>query len=386
MDVSIPIKQLRYATRTLRKYRERETREPNCLDVFIEARGDGEVWICGQSKDQRIFRRFDAEVREEGRCRVERSRLNSIAKRLNPRGGEVRITVSRTLNEAAREMSFEHPDLQWEMNSKTEYERWKTSLLPGEESLVATFTAGPFIEAIERAIETVAPEDYKEELAYLSFETAEDGEVYVVSTDRHRLTHWKVGLPEEVFGREFGDTVHYATLKPLPFLAGLGETEVDRIDIYEHEGLLWVGMGDWMIQSLHTCLDSWLDWQLMSPAGKNPETTVILSPGDLVDACDLVGSARLARDSSRVFLDESSDGGRVIVSAADESAKTPVEAEVVGAGLKTSFNPDYIKHASESMGTNRIRIESSGPISPHVWRPEGGEDNYIVVMPMKRKQ
>ena len=79
--------------------------------------------------------------------------------------------------------------------------------------------------------------------------------------------------------------------------------------------------------------------------------------------------------------------GKVVVSAnsAEMGDNTgDLDASVDGEEQQVAFNGKYLREALEALNAPQVRLEITGPASPGILRPAGGESNgYLhVIMPM----
>ncbi len=97
----------------------------------------------------------------------------------------------------------------------------------------------------------------------------------------------------------------------------------------------------------------------------------------------------------RVLIVAREDGNRVIFQMAGQvmtlAAESPdvgraeeeLEVEMEGEPMEIAFNARYLLEALEAMGTERIRMELTGPHSAGAIRPEGDDTYLYVLMPMQ---
>lgn len=79
--------------------------------------------------------------------------------------------------------------------------------------------------------------------------------------------------------------------------------------------------------------------------------------------------------------------GKVVVSSSSAEMgdnTSDLDATVDGEEQQVAFNGKYLREALEALQSPQVRLELTGPTSPGIFRPSGGEDDgYIhVIMPM----
>ena len=74
----------------------------------------------------------------------------------------------------------------------------------------------------------------------------------------------------------------------------------------------------------------------------------------------------------------------VLLSTAGGLGEAEVEAllETDGAALDLALQGDYLLDALRAISTEQVSIENSGPSTPAVFRPTGGDSYVHVIMPM----
>ena len=100
-------------------------------------------------------------------------------------------------------------------------------------------------------------------------------------------------------------------------------------------------------------------------------------------------AAVFARDGSgivRLVLTPGSAGtGKVAVAARAEEQgdhQGEMDATVEGDEAKVAFNSRYLQEVLQVLGGGHVRLESTGPSNPGVFRPVGRENYVHVIMPM----
>ena len=109
----------------------------------------------------------------------------------------------------------------------------------------------------------------------------------------------------------------------------------------------------------------------------------------------LVHTEELDQALRRVLIVAREDGNRVVFRMAGEvmtlvaespdvgKAEEELEVEMEGEEMEIAFNARYLLEALDAMGTERIRMELTGPHSAGAIRPEGDETYLYVLMPMQ---
>lgn len=108
-----------------------------------------------------------------------------------------------------------------------------------------------------------------------------------------------------------------------------------------------------------------------------------------VDREDLLSAARLAsvfsRDGLSVIKVDVTAEGLVLASDAKEIGNDVIRipAEVEGEGGEIAFNPRFLLEFLQTMGSQTIQFEMSGPLSPALFRTDDAKDFLHVIMPVR---
>ena len=109
----------------------------------------------------------------------------------------------------------------------------------------------------------------------------------------------------------------------------------------------------------------------------------------------LVHTDELDQALRRVLIVAREDGNRVLFRMAGQvmtlvaespdvgRAEEEIEVEMEGEEMEIAFNARYLLEALDAMGTERIRMELTGPHSAGAIRPEGDDTYLYVLMPMQ---
>jgi DNA polymerase-3 subunit beta len=112
-----------------------------------------------------------------------------------------------------------------------------------------------------------------------------------------------------------------------------------------------------------------------------------------LDAAEFLQEVRtaavFARDGSgivRLVVTPGDTGpGKVSVAARAEEQgdhQGEMDATVEGDEAKVAFNSRYLQDVLQVLGGGQVRLESTGPSNPGVFRPVGRENYVHVIMPM----
>ncbi len=113
----------------------------------------------------------------------------------------------------------------------------------------------------------------------------------------------------------------------------------------------------------------------------------------VVDAAEFLQEVRtaavFARDGSgivRLVVSPGTEGpGKVAIAARAEEQgdhQGEMDANVEGDEAKVAFNSRYLQDVLQVLGSGQVRLESTGPSNPGVFRPVGSENYVHVIMPM----
>lgn len=107
------------------------------------------------------------------------------------------------------------------------------------------------------------------------------------------------------------------------------------------------------------------------------------------DKEDMINSVKIAsifaRESANIVKFKS-DKNNIIVSANAPSVgenNTLVEASIEGEGIEIAFNYRFLLDMLSVMGTERVVLETSGPLNPGVFREEDGGSFLHIIMPVR---
>jgi DNA polymerase-3 subunit beta len=125
------------------------------------------------------------------------------------------------------------------------------------------------------------------------------------------------------------------------------------------------------------------NYQQVLPAAHN--TRAVVDREELLKAVRL--SAFIASSAANVVKLRLGDDGAAtinIAAAADVGdAQGEVEAAIEGEPVQIAFNARYLQEALANVDYEQLALEFSGPLSPGVLRPTGGEDYVHVIMPVR---
>ncbi len=116
------------------------------------------------------------------------------------------------------------------------------------------------------------------------------------------------------------------------------------------------------------------------------QTRAIMDGGEFLR--EVKTAAVFARDGSgivRVMLRPEDGGGRVSVSArADEQGEHEgqMDAAIEGEEGRIAFNNRYLQDVLQVLEKGKVRLETTGPSNPGVFRPDERENYVHVIMPM----
>jgi DNA polymerase-3 subunit beta len=111
----------------------------------------------------------------------------------------------------------------------------------------------------------------------------------------------------------------------------------------------------------------------------------------IVDKTELINAVRLsnlfARDISnilKVTLDPATSTLTLAAATAEVGESThTIPAEITGEGLQISFNGKYLLDLLNNVDGEKLTLETSGPLSPGLWRVVDRPDFLHLIMPVK---
>lgn len=127
-----------------------------------------------------------------------------------------------------------------------------------------------------------------------------------------------------------------------------------------------------------------LDYKTSIPEGS--KATAVVNTRELIEGVErasLLISDRL-RSPLRVLFD---NGGMIQISCSTPLGKSydEVACSLNGDNVEMGFNNKYIMDALKAAGSDQVRIELSGPLSPIKVLPLEGEDYLFLVLPVRLK-
>jgi DNA polymerase-3 subunit beta len=199
----------------------------------------------------------------------------------------------------------------------------------------------------------------------------------VVSVDGYRLA-----LRNEIIsgGTELSFVVPGKVLGEISKLASDDEEELATLSVSKRH--IVVNIGKYSIIS-RLLEGDFLDYKTSIPGGGG--TTVKLSTRAFIDSIERVSlliSDRL-RSPLRVLFDE----GKIKISCSTTLGKSydELDCELSGPAVEMGFNNKYLLDALKAAGSDEVRVEIAGPLSPIKVLPLEGESYLFLVLPVRLK-
>jgi len=238
-----------------------------------------------------------------------------------------------------------------------------------------SFKAGDFADLIAATKFAVSPDETRAHVNSLCLEA--DGKVLrAVATDGHRLAKKEATLVGTGIETTLISLRALGVVSKLLGSVGL----VDDVTLYRDAAHFGLRIGD--IQFTGKVIDAaFPPWAQVIP--KKHTTTAMVPRAALSSAVSAVGISASSQTNG-VKLEFS--GNRVVITA--ESADTgnasdEVPADITGPGGRIGFNGRYIVDAMGAFDSETVRIEFAGELDPLVVKPESGDGQLIVLMPMR---
>jgi DNA polymerase-3 subunit beta len=263
-----------------------------------------------------------------------------------------------------------------------------------DEGTVVTIEAGLLKHAIEQVAFAAAQDDSRPVLAGVLLKL-DRGKLTMAAADGFRLAVREFELPEAAEGTDVGQ------LQLSMIVPGRALTELARV-LPDEEGKtvelaatpnrsqVLFRFGD--VQMVSRLIEGQFpDYARIIP--QDAKTRAMMGTRELLQATK--AASVFARDNSmivRLNLSPSEEQqelalGKVVVSStsAEMGDNTgDLDAKVEGDEQQVAFNGKYLREALEALGSPQVRLDLTGPASPGIFRPSGGETNgYLhVIMPM----
>ncbi|PHJ37784.1 DNA polymerase III subunit beta [Desulforamulus profundi] len=201
-----------------------------------------------------------------------------------------------------------------------------------------------------------------------------DGQIRFVATDTHRLALRDVKTTAEV--SDINVIIPGKTLNELARVIGAADKEV-TISLGDKQVIF--GMEDTLLIS-RLIEGQFPNYRQVIPQGY--KTRVRVKTKDILEAVERASLlARVGTQIIRLNIEEE----KIVISANTEVGKIHEEVPVYlqGEPMQIAFNALYLIDALRANGSENIYLDMSGPLSPGILRPVGGEDYLSLVLPVR---
>jgi DNA polymerase-3 subunit beta len=204
-----------------------------------------------------------------------------------------------------------------------------------------------------------------------------DGQLTVVSVDGYRLALRSENIGG---GAELSFVVPGKVLGEISKLAADDDEETAVLSVSRRH--IVVNIGKYSIIS-RLLEGEFLDYKSSIPNGG--ATTVKLSTRAFIESIERVSlliNDRL-RSPLRVIFDE----GKIKISCSTSLGKSydELDCDLTGPPVEMGFNNKYLLDALKAAGSDEVRVEIAGPLSPIKVLPLKGESYLFLVLPVRLK-
>lgn len=204
----------------------------------------------------------------------------------------------------------------------------------------------------------------------------EDGHILVVSVDGYRLA-----IRKEVMktGEERSFVVPGKTLGEISKMIKDGE-EPARISVARRHVIFQIEGYEIVTRLLE---GEFLDFNNAVPQGS--ATTVEVGVRDFIDSIERTSLLITDRLRSPLRVEFSEEGIHISCSTAMGRASDHFQASITGNRLEMGFNNKYLLDALRASGTDKVKVELNGPLSPVKIIPMEGDEFLFLVLPVRLK-
>jgi DNA polymerase-3 subunit beta len=261
--------------------------------------------------------------------------------------------------------------------------------IPGvEEGASISVEAGALKDAIQQVAFAAAQDDSRPVLAGVLVRL-EGERLTLAAADGFRLAVRTLELPTDV-AQQLSMIVPARALSELARVLPDEEGKLVEIAATPNRSQVVFRFGD--VQMVSRLIDGQFpDYARIIPASAT--TKAQMSTRELLQATK--AASVFARDNSMIVRlnlappqdDQELALGRVTVSSTSSELGDntgDLDANVQGAEQQVAFNGKYLREALDALNAPQVQVEITGPASPGLFRPQGGEsvDYLHVIMPM----
>ncbi|USS89035.1 DNA polymerase III subunit beta [Fructilactobacillus cliffordii] len=233
-----------------------------------------------------------------------------------------------------------------------------------------------FREVIGQTVIAVSKQESRPILTGIHF-TLDHNQLLAVSTDSHRLSQRKVELPTAAEG-DYNVVIPGESLKELSRML---DSEKDAIEMHLSENQVLFTFGKTRFYS-RLLEGNYPDTSRLIP--NSSETKVQFAAPDLLAAVERASLLSHESRNNVIKLTINPDNQVVTITGNSPDVGKVEEdlspAEVSGADLEISFNPDYLKDALQVFGPIDVEVAFTSALRPFTITPVENQENFIQLI------
>ncbi|MDR2933577.1 MAG: DNA polymerase III subunit beta [Oscillospiraceae bacterium] len=339
---------------------------PSLEGIQIKA-SDNSLMLTGYDMESGITTTIDAKVEAEGSI-VLSARLFADMIRKMP-DSEVSVSVGERYLTEIKSGLAEFTILGTPADEFPE--------LPEIEDGAGVSIAQPILKSmIDQTLFAIATTDTKPVHTGSNFDMHADT-LTVVSVDGYRLAMRNTALKN---GKDISFVVPGKVLSEIAKL--LGDDDEKEASIMVSGRQIVFGIGHYSVVS-RLLEGDFLDYKASIPSGGSTEVKISTRAFiECVERASLLISDRL-RSPLRLNFDD----GKIRISCSTSIGKVQdeINCDIQGPSVEMGFNNKYLLDALKAAGTDEVRVQISGALSPIKILPPQGDDFLFLVLPVRLK-
>lgn len=368
MNVTILKDHLEKSVTTLSRIISQKAQLPILSNILLEAT-KGEITLSATNLNESIRIALPAKVEEEGTLSVPGKTFSEFV-HLLPQKPITLTTKNQTLT-----VVCEH--VKADFNGIAAQEFPKLPVFTETSFSLANTTIAELVSLVSFA----ASKDEGRPVLTGALLRITDNTIMLVATDGFRLS-----LAKSVFkegGKEQQVLLPAKTLEEIVRITkdfAQKTDDVVLVSLLEEQNQLVFRIGpiDFSTRLLE---GQYPDWQRVIP--NELGTRVVLAREDFLNAVRL--ASVFSRDSLSVIKIDVTADGLVLASDAKEIGNDVIrlDAEVEGEGGEIAFNPRFLLEFLQTLPSDSVQFEMSGPLAPAVFRKDDKDTFLHVIMPVR---
>ena len=340
---------------------------PVLSNVLLQADGE-RLKLQATDLETGVTTWVGAKIEDEGSITVPAKIFSRLVSNLSP--GEVSLEVEKQL------LHLSAPDVESEFSGISAEEFPELPRFSDESSF--TLQASELKDCIEKVVFAAARDDGRPILTGILFEVL-DKKLTLVGLDGFRLAETVLRFEEDL--PEANLVIPAKTLRELALILGKGENQV-QVQHLQGENQILFKVGDVCFAS-RLLEGDFPEYKVIIPSGFTTQFKVLRE--DFLHAVQL---ASLFADGGAgiVRLEIFPQDGLISVFANTPevcSNKVDVRGEGEGEDAKIAFNAKYLTDCLSAISSERVVFEMTEGLKPGAVRPDGSEDSFYVVMPVR---